>query len=128
MRCLSTLAVFFLVGAAPATALAQAEAGGGNGVLVSVPWRPGNAEGFQLGAVEERRVKSAQGLLPVTIYRPGVGSSPFVVLMHGCGGLGRATTWTAWVRPWIDLFQAHGVGAAVVDSFGPRGVDQVCNT
>jgi dienelactone hydrolase len=95
---------------------------------VSVPWRPGNAEGFQLGAVEERRAKSAQGLLPVTIYRPAVEPSPFVVLMHGCGGLGREATWAAWVRPRIDLFLAHGVGTAVVDSFGPRGVDQVCNT
>lgn len=46
--------------------------------------------------------------------------------MHGCGGLSREATWTTWVRPWVDLFLQHGVGTAVVDSFGPRGVDQIC--
>jgi dienelactone hydrolase len=34
--------------------------------------------------------------------------------------------WTKWVQPWADLFPQHGVGTAVVDSFGPRGVEQVC--
>jgi len=94
-----------------------------------VPWRAGNAEGFQMGAVEEHRAKSAQGQLPVRLYRPeGPGPAPFVVLLHGCGGLAREAMWTAWVQPWVDHFLAHGVGTAVVDSFGPRGVDQVCNT
>jgi dienelactone hydrolase len=80
-----------------------------------------------MGAAEERRAKSAHGSLPVTIYRPeGTGPFPFVVLMHGCGGLHREATWTAWVQPWADLLAQHGVGTAVVDSFGPRGVDQVC--
>jgi dienelactone hydrolase len=98
-------------------------------VPVSVPWRAGNAEGFQMGAVEEHRAKSARGLLPVRLYRPeGAGPFPHVVMMHGCGGLTREAMWTAWVQPWVDLFLAHGVGTAVVDSFGPRGVDQVCNT
>jgi dienelactone hydrolase len=97
------------------------------GAHALVPWHPGNAEGFQTGAVEERRVKSAHGFLPVTIYRPeGTGPFPFVVLMHGCGGLHREASWTAWVQPWADLLGQHGIGTAVVDSFGPRGVDQVC--
>jgi dienelactone hydrolase len=34
--------------------------------------------------------------------------------------------WTAWVTPWAGLFRANGIGTAVVDSFTPRGVDQVC--
>ena len=64
---------------------------------------------------------------PVTIYRPdGAGPFPFVVLLHGCGGLHREAMWTTWVEPWADLFRTHGIGTAVVDSFGPRGVDQVC--
>jgi dienelactone hydrolase len=54
--------------------------------------------------------------------------SPVIVLMHGCGGLTREATWTAWVQPWVDFFLEHGVGTAVIDSFGPRGVDQVCTT
>ncbi len=97
------------------------------GQTVLVPWRAGNAERFQTGAVEERRAQAAQGLLPVTISRPaGAGPFPFVVLLHGCGGLKHEASWTKWVGPWGDLFRAHGIGTAVVDSFGPRGVDHVC--
>jgi len=36
------------------------------GQTVRVPWRAGNAESFQMGAVEERRAHAAQGVLPVT--------------------------------------------------------------
>jgi dienelactone hydrolase len=97
------------------------------GQMVRVPWREGNATSFQTGAVEERRTHAAHGLLPLTISRPaGAGPFPFVVLLHGCGGLKHEASWTQWVRPWADLFHAHGIGTAVVDSFGPRGVDQVC--
>lgn len=96
---------------------------------VVVPWRAGNADSFQTGAVEEGRARSAQGLLPVTIYKPaGAGPFPFIVLLHGCGGLRNEAMWTRWVEPWTDVFREHGIGAAVVDSFGPRGVEQVCNT
>jgi dienelactone hydrolase len=95
--------------------------------VVQVPWQPGNADAFQTGAAEERRIRAAHGFLPATIYRPdGAGPFPFVVLLHGCGGLHREALWTGWVEPWADLFRAQGIGAAVVDSFGPRGVDQVC--
>jgi dienelactone hydrolase len=34
--------------------------------------------------------------------------------------------WARWVKPWADLLGQHGVGAAVVDGFAPRGVSQVC--
>lgn len=98
-----------------------------SGSAVQVPWRPGNADTFQAGTVEEHRTRAAHGLLPVTIYQPdGAGPFPFVVLLHGCGGLHREAMWTAWVEPWADLFRRHGIAVAVVDSFGPRGVDQVC--
>jgi dienelactone hydrolase len=97
------------------------------GQTVRVPWRAGNAERFQMGAVEERRAHAAQGVLPVTMSRPaGTGPFPFVVLLHGCGGLTHEASWTQWVHPWADLFRAHGIGTAVVDSFGPRSVDHVC--
>src|SRR5262245_43666128 len=94
-----------------------------------VPWRAGNAEAFQVGAREEHGMRAATGSLPVTIYRPeGAGPFPFVVLLHGCGGLKAEAMWTLWVEPWAKLFLEHGIGAAVVDSFASRGVDQVCNT
>jgi dienelactone hydrolase len=94
---------------------------------VEIPWRPGNVERFQAGAAEERREHAAQGTLPVTVFRPpGEGVVPFVVLLHGCGGLKHEAMWSRWVQPWAELLRDHGVGTAVVDSFGPRGVDQVC--
>jgi dienelactone hydrolase len=94
---------------------------------VEVPWRPGNASDFQAGSAEEHRARSATGALAVTVYRPDTaGPAPFVVLLHGCGGLREEGMWTAWVEPWAELLRAHGIGAAVPDSFAPRGVDQVC--
>jgi poly(3-hydroxybutyrate) depolymerase len=67
---------------------------------VLVPWRPGNADAFQVGAAEEGRTRAAHGRLPVTIYRPeSAGPFPFVVLLHGCGGLRREAMWTTWVEP-----------------------------
>jgi dienelactone hydrolase len=119
------LAATGLLGAALLSACAST--GTPMGPVVQVPWRPGNADAFQAGATEEHRVRAVHGLLPVTIYRPeGPGPFPFVVLLHGCGGLHREAMWTAWVEPWAELLRAHGIGTAVVDSFGPRGVDQVC--
>jgi len=94
---------------------------------VSVPWRAGNTELFQVGMPEEKDARAAQGALPVRVYRPaGAGPFPFVVLLHGCGGLHHEAMWRSWVEPWAELFREHGIGTAVVDSFSPRGVDQVC--
>lgn len=109
----------------PTTRPSTAASSGGDAVLV--PWQPGNADAFQAGAAEERGARAAQGFLPVTMYRPeGAGPFPFVVLLHGCGGLYHEAMWTTWVMPWAELFRTHGIGTAVVDSFTPRGVDQVC--
>ena len=109
----------------PTTRPSTGASSGGGAVLV--PWQPGNADAFQAGAAEERRTRAAQGFLPVTIYRPeGAGPFPFIVLLHGCGGLYHEAMWKTWVTPWAELFRAHGIGTAVVDSFTPRGVDQVC--
>jgi dienelactone hydrolase len=97
------------------------------GQRVLVPWRAGNATRFQMGTVEEHRAQAAQGVLPSTLYRPaGAGPFPFVVLLHGCGGLKHDAIWMQWVQPWAALFHDHGIGTAVVDSLGPRGVDHVC--
>ena len=85
---------------------------------VQVPWRAGNAESFRLGAIEEGHEIVKQGSLPVAIYRPaGVGPFPFVVLLHGCGGLKAEAMWSRWVQPWADLFARHGVGTAATYVF-----------
>src|SRR4051812_6647290 len=92
----------FLAGCLAVVQLATA-ASAPSGEVVRVPWRAGNADAFQTGAAEERGVRAAQGDLPVTLYRPdGAGRFPFVVLLHGCGGLAAKAMWTTWVDPWVD--------------------------
>ena len=96
---------------------------------VQIPWLPGNADSFQAGAREENYVRAAQGTLPATVYRPaGAGAFPFVVLLHGCGGLREKAMWTHWIEPWAAFFTANGIGVAVPDSFAPRGVTEVCTS
>jgi hypothetical protein len=85
---------------------------------ISVPWRAGNAAMFQTGMPEERGAQAAQGALPVRVYRPaGAGPFPFVVLLHGCGGLQHEAMWRSWAEPWAEVFRERGIGTAVVDSF-----------
>lgn len=94
---------------------------------VAVPWRPGAAQLFLAGTAEEGGRRAETGELAVTVFRPeGEGPFPFMLLLHGCGGLGERAMWTKWVEPWTALLNAAGVGAAVVDSFAPRGVAAVC--
>jgi dienelactone hydrolase len=119
--------VLALAGTVILSAARPVPGAGAESTTVEVPWRPGNAETFRAGSPEEGGRHSAVGSLPVTVYRPaGEGRAPFAVLLHGCGGLGHDAMWAQWVEPWVDLLGQHGVGAAVVDSFAPRGVSQVC--
>jgi dienelactone hydrolase len=114
------LGLLILANLGPSTAAAMQE-------TVSVPWRPGNSALFQSGTPEEQGRQATQGVLPVRIYRSDEpGRMPFVVLLHGCGGLHYEAMWHNWVEPWASLFSQQRIGTAVVDSFGPRGVDQVC--
>jgi dipeptidyl aminopeptidase/acylaminoacyl peptidase len=126
-RLTRALIVLALAGTAILSAARPVPGAGAESTTVEVPWRPGNAETFRAGSPEEGGRHSAVGSLPVTVYRPaGEGRAPFVVLLHGCGGLGHEAMWAQWVEVWVDLLGQHGVGAAVVDSFVPRGVSQVC--
>lgn len=112
-----------------ATALLWTTAAAAEQLSVQVPWLPGNADAFQTGAPEENHARASTGALPVTVYRPpGAGPFPFVILLHGCGGLRQKAMWTHWVEPWTAVFHANGIGTAVVDSFAPRGVEQVCTS
>src|SRR5262245_61122174 len=54
-------------------------------------------------------------------FPPGAGPSSAVVLMHGCGGLGNAE------QGWIAPLQEAGYATFVVDSFGGRGLAEVCS-
>jgi dienelactone hydrolase len=59
--------------------------------------------------------------LSATFTRPaGSGKFPAMVLMHTCSGLARyIDDWSAW-------FVDQGYAALVIDSFGPRGVRNIC--
>jgi dienelactone hydrolase len=50
----------------------------------------------------------------------GLGPFPAVVLMHGCGGIGNAE------RGWVDPLRQAGYATFVIDSFGGRGLTEVC--
>jgi dienelactone hydrolase len=64
------------------------------------------------------------------LFKPmGSGPFPAVVIIHGSGGLG----WIAPTRPSWMLFKryaacyvAQSYAALILDSFEPRGVDNVC--
>lgn len=52
---------------------------------------------------------------------------PAIVLAHGCGGMSdRRGNLAARHRDWAERFARWGYVALHVDSFGPRGVDAVC--
>lgn len=63
------------------------------------------------------------------LLRPaGTGPHPSVVLLHGCGGLyakstGRVAPRHVW---WATTLQQQGYEVLMVDSFGPRGVSDLC--
>jgi dienelactone hydrolase len=50
----------------------------------------------------------------------GPGPFPAVVLMHGCHGVSAST------RQWAEWLRSLGYVALVVDSWGPRGIDDHC--
>ena len=51
---------------------------------------------------------------------PGDGKVPAVVLMHGCGGIGRSELF--WARELRD----RGMATFLVNSFSARGISQIC--
>ena len=65
------------------------------------------------------------GAQPVTVtgyltLPARAGRVPAVVLAHGCSGI------RGNIPPWADELESLGVAALVIDSFGPRGIVQVC--
>lgn len=118
---------------ASADCAAQLTVPGASVERVSIPWRPGNRASFWARSPDGGWRRAKHGVLPTTIVRPNrpdrpdrQSALPFVVLLHGCGGLSRPAMWWGWVKPWAALLSAHGIGTAVVDSFAPRGIRGVC--
>ncbi|MBP2313322.1 dienelactone hydrolase family protein [Azospirillum soli] len=103
-------------------------------LLASAPQAPAASPG--LHAEEIVRFPSQDADLtngaPTTLtgrfLRPaGTGPFPTVVLLHGCSGLytksGRVS---ARHLDWALTLRDQGYAVLMVDSFGPRGIDQVC--
>ncbi|MBP2300023.1 dienelactone hydrolase family protein [Azospirillum picis] len=72
----------------------------------------------------------APTMLSGRLLRPsGSGPHPAVVMLHGCGGLyarsGRVSPRHVW---WATHLQRQGYEVLMVDSFGPRDVEEVCTT
>jgi dienelactone hydrolase len=66
------------------------------------------------------------GELNAFVYSPkdAKGPTPFVVLLHGCDGLG--TLSKEWGQHVAGLLNPQGVGVLVLDSFTTRYVDLTC--
>ncbi|WP_375142251.1 dienelactone hydrolase family protein [Bradyrhizobium sp. CCGB12] len=58
---------------------------------------------------------------PGELFLPaGRGPFPAMIVLHGCDGVG------PHYRTWARRLQAWGYAALMVDSFGPRGIREVC--
>ncbi|KAB2844121.1 MAG: dienelactone hydrolase family protein [Burkholderiales bacterium] len=71
----------------------------------------------------------AQGLkLGAVVYEPeGVGPFPAVVMLHGCSGLYTSGGGLGAIyRLWAERLAAEGYVGLLVDSFGGRGIEEIC--
>ncbi|MFZ0013161.1 MAG: dienelactone hydrolase family protein [Acidimicrobiia bacterium] len=68
-------------------------------------------------ALEEGSPVTVEGSLTIPATDHPV---PAVILIHGCGGIGSSE------RGWVDDLTEWGHASLVLDSFGGRGISQVC--
>ncbi|MGD9943613.1 MAG: dienelactone hydrolase family protein [Burkholderiaceae bacterium] len=82
---------------------------------VKIPWRPDRLRTFDDG-------NATSGELNAKLFRPaGDAAAPFVVFLHGCGGLDLNLQ-----GHWARFFNERGVGFLMVDSLATRGVASLC--
>jgi dienelactone hydrolase len=87
------------------------------------------AEGEELvGFVGEPRGGRTPARLEGLVLRPpGAGPFPALVMLHGCMGLRtRGGAIQAKLRFWAEHLRHLGYVTLLVDSFTPRGIDEVC--
>jgi dienelactone hydrolase len=87
----------------------------------------GSGEELVTFASEPRQVPKPAGLEGVLLRPVGEGPFPGVVLLHGCSGL-RTGSGAIQAKPrfWAEHLRDRGYVALLVDSFSPRGIDEVC--
>ena len=62
--------------------------------------------------------------LTAYLYRPeGTGPHPAIVDLHGCNGI-----WPVRSKPWLEHYLDWGFAVLQVDSFGPRGKENICGS
>jgi dienelactone hydrolase len=77
------------------------------------------------GAPEEGSTVKREGFLKAEIFKPkGRNTFPFVVLMHGCGGMDQNAR--KWVAEYAAFLNHAGFGALALDSFTTRHVKESC--
>jgi dienelactone hydrolase len=81
---------------------------------------------FMNGTPEEAHVVAKSGELKAEMLPPDnvTDLPPFVVLLHGCGGLDQLTQ--KWAHHVAYMLNAEGVGVLILDSFTTRRVDKSC--
>jgi dienelactone hydrolase len=90
------------------------------------PYDSGFSKNFKNGTPEEFGDVQKDGELNAFIYSPKEtkGPTPFVILLHGCDGIG--TVSKEWGQHVADVLNPQGVGVLVLDSFTTRYVDRTC--
>jgi dienelactone hydrolase len=86
----------------------------------------GFSKNFKNGAPEEFGDVQKDGELNAKIILPkGVtGPIPFMIVLHGCDGLG--TLDKEWAQHVADMLNPEGIGVLVLDSYTTRYVDRSC--
>ena len=94
---------------------------------------PSGEAGFERIAVpllEPGRPVATDPALTGYVFKPaGQGLFPAIVIMHGCNGLGwklRGQPGWALLKGYAERYAAKAYVALVLDSFEPRGIDEVC--
>jgi len=90
------------------------------------PYDSGFSKNFKNGTPEEFGDLQKDGELNAFIYSPknANGPAPFVILLHGCDGLGTLTK--EWGQHVADVLNPQRIGVLVLDSFTTRYVDRTC--
>ena len=78
-------------------------------------------------------ISSAPASLSAFVFSPstgaGTGKHPAVVMVHGCGGAyGRDGQLNPRHTMWGEFLAAQGYVALMLDSFGARGLKEICTT
>lgn len=78
-------------------------------------------------------ISSAPAAMSAFVFNPSIGSGtgkhPAVVMVHGCGGAyGRDGQLNPRHTMWGEYLAAQGYVALMLDSFGARGLKEICTT